>query len=534
MVIANPTSRRFVAYGLGFVHEALGLVRIVLNIKARSVIKVNVSSHKPHNAFGIVRLLDDPPEARITEYPIKSQGDIIKRRGKIRTKDLKLPSEGWAKGKYYIEAHNSQHFHHDLSIVVNGKVYRMARTPSDANTKKGFLGILPGPGEKSGWILQPEHKPNEVPNPPVIEEGYGKGTCKVIASGDCLVNVSSDGNLHAMFDGIDGVYVFVERPEYDQVLIIRKVNQGPWLGKHIMKDGGKVDPYIEDDNFWFFEKKDGSAVEWEITKHGKGKRLRIWSWRPDANLEKKYGVRTQIEHTYRLKLTDKRLPDNIPVATGRGELWIKGEHGLTRLGSKLNSGLVKSRKHPDEVFLYIHDVTKFEGKDVSCLSYRDKLNLMEEIKAKSGRLRGPYGRHRISIPPYAKTARGKESLWHKARKEPGIDGVVAWRVDEEGCSLAGRPIKLKFKHLHENWHPATIVDIQPQRGEHGERFGFPILENKYRVQFKSSGLGLNEKMKADMLANPDKYIGREVRYSAEKHFESGTPFQPVIKEWDTV
>lgn len=472
-------------------------------------VKSSIMRRKPYSPYALVRLFDDPPS------------DNLQFREVVYISDLSLSPSSWYSGKYYIEEHNAQHLHHDMSIIVNDKVFRVSRTPAVSNQKKGFLGIFPGPGEKSSWVLQPEHYVNEVPNPPVITEGYGKGTTKVIQKGNCFVNLSRAGNLHVMFSEIDGIYVFV--PRDNSVLMMRKLNRGTGVTKHIMRNAYDVEPYISDDKYWFFEKMNGAAVEWQVIERDGVKYLTLFSWRPDAKLRKSYEYDTQIEHTYRTSICDEPVPDNIPVSRGRGELYCEGHYGLSHLGSILNSLPANARSKSWKPKLYIHDVLEWDGKDVSHSSYRDKVDLMESMYRND---------HRFHVPKHAKTERGKRSLWEKGKKYfPQVDGVVAWPVDEEGETLQGRATKLKYKHDEDNWYPATIVDIEPQRGEHGEKFGYPVLENQWQVRFKSSGLGIDEETKASMRKDPEGWIGMPVRYSAEFHFPNHKPFQPVLKRF---
>ena len=442
----------------------------------------------------------------------------LQKRSPLKMTDLKLKPGIWKEGEYYIEEHNSSHLHNDFSIIVNGKVYRLARTPSKENKKAGFMGLFPGPGEKVAWIPQPEHLIKEVPNPPIITEGYGKGTTKVVNKGKCLVNISHSNNMHVIFDGIEGTYIFVEANN-GSTLMMRKLHTPINFGKHKMLDKRDVDTYINDPNYIMFAKKDGAGIEWKIVKSATGhKHLQIFSWRPDAKLRKKYGVNTQIEHTQRLKLCDKEVHPNTPLAEGRGEIWCGGPNGLLHVNSILNSLPFKARKQPYNPYLYIHDIVTLEGKKVEHLSPKEKLSIMQSIYQAD---------KRFKIPPHALSSASKKKLWNKCKKEDSVDGVIAWKYNE----LYAKGIKLKFKHDRENFHPATIVDIVPQEGSN--KFGYPILENLQGIQFKSSGVGLTEEVKSDMLKNPDNWIGIGVRYSAERHFNKGTPFQPIIKEWNT-
>lgn len=456
---------------------------------------------------------DCPPVTTTNNSSI--QAIPLQQRKSVKMSDINIPPNTWVKGEYYLEEHDSSHLHNDFSIIIANKVYRVARTPSIGNKKSGFMDLFPGPGEKVSWIPQPEHFKKEVPNPPVISSGYGKGTTKVISKGHCLVNMSHGGNMHVLFDGIEGTYVFVEASN-GSTLMMRKLHKPINFGKHKMVDRRNIADYINDPSYIFSTKKDGAGVEWTITESKTGhKHLQIFSWRPDAKLRKKYGVDTQIEHTQRLKLCDKEVHPSTPLAEGRGEIWCKGENGLLHVNAILNSLPYRSRQLPYQPYLYIHDLVNYEGKNVENLPYDQKLTLMEKVHTSD---------HRFKIPKHTAKPQAKHAMWEKLKKEPSIDGVVAWKTGQSNAQA----IKLKFKHDTDNWYPGTIVDIIPQRGSN--KYGYPVVENLQGVQFTCSGVGLTEDIRTHMLKNPDEWIGTGIRYSAERHFESGTPFQPVIKE----
>jgi len=509
MYIKNEGLRFITAALLAVAKEALEVFPLHIN-RAREIAKTKIDTNKPFYPYVTQRI----------KYKNMNSTNLLKDRKVVSLKDLPVKPNGFIEGKYFIEAHYATHFHHDLSIIVNDKVYRVARTPSLLNKKSGYLGLFPGPKEKTSWVLQPEHMINEVPNPPEIVEGYGKGESTVVREGKCFVNMSYNGNLHVIFEGIDGVYVLIEKD--NMALVIRKENESSWIGKHVMKDDRDVEKYLNDPEYICSEKLDGAAIEWQIVNKGGKKHLVIHSYRPDAKLEKKYGIRKQIDHTYRVKIADEPLPDNIPEAKGRGELWYPGEGGLTKISSLLNSNLVKARESEITPQLYIHDLIEYEGKNVSDLPYERKLSLMENINGLD---------KRFNIPTMAWSTEDKQRLWKSGKQKQGIDGIITWKIGSKDRTNTGRAIKLKYKHDQDNWYPATITDIIPQRGDRSEEFGYPVLENQWGTRFQSGGLGLTEEIRRQMRNNPEEWIGKPVRYSAERHFPNHKPFQPVIKEF---
>lgn len=473
-----------------------------------------IREHNLRNRKGMLRAR----YLRFTPY----DSDALSVRARVGKEQLGL-DHTWKKGTYYIEAHESSHFHHDFSIVVNGKVYRMARTPSKNNTKSGMMGLFPGPGEKTSWTMQPEHYPHEVPNPAVIDDGYGAGTSKVIAKGDCFVRTSHNGNVEIILDKSEAVYSFIEK-EDGQVLVIRKGTLKPNhpSGKHKMKTGKFSDlPVLfGSDKYIAVKKYNGAAVEWEVYKDPNGvKHLKIWSWRPDKKLAKKYGIDAQIEHTYRLNMASKKLPSDFPVCAGKGELFIDGNKGMGKVTVLLNSTVYNgvANKHEQPV-LVVHDITYHESyHKVSDMKYSDKLKLIEELSRRD---------ERFITPEYAISEGDKYNLWFEAKDESIIyDGLIFW--NEEDPSASG--IKMKFKHDESSYHNAVIVRIEPQTGEHGDKFGYPVVQNEMGAEFKLAGKGLTHQTKADMFKYPGKYVGSGVVYSAEHHFEkTGKPFQPLL------
>lgn len=466
------------------------------NLENRSILKERYGKYLPYNS------------------------NLLKRREVMSISKVNPPIE-WTDGQFFIEEHDASHFHHDLSIIVNGKVYRMARTPSEGNLKSGFMGLFPGPGEKSGWILQPEHYVYEVPNPAVIDDGYGAGTSTVVAKGKCLVRISPSGNLDVIFEGIDGVYSFVEKG--NQSLMIRKFTKGPGIGKHKMKVGknAELSAYISNNDIIFVPKYNGAAVDWEVVRHTDGhKYLRIYSWRPDKKLANKYQVENQIDHTHRLVLCDQPLGDDFPICKGRGELWVAEPHGLLKINGVLNSGTFVSRNNPDnqKLILVVHDLVKHQDfKEVYTLPYEDKLKIMAVLEQMDDR---------FWAPVYTDDPDRKKLMWDTLIKDPSYDGVIIWEKGQ-----FERPTKMKFKHEESFWHQGVIVRLEPQLGQHSDKYMYPIIQNEEGAEFKCAGKGLTQEIKADMYNNPKKYIGRGVYYSAEHHFpDSGLPFQPVLVE----
>ena len=503
---------RYIVAGIGALMSGIMyVIRPFIMHHTKSWISTRERSVRPClMTLKIRSIIDDPPPY---------SGNLIKERATLRIKDLRMEDGKWYEGKYYIEEHDATTLHNDFTIVVNGKCYRMARSASPNTSKKnGYLGIFPVLGERSGWIIQPEHYINEVPNPEFIEDGYGAGTCKVIAEGGCFVMRSKSGVLHVIFENVDGVYTFAETND-NQVIMQRKHHEGRWIGKHVMKLIDHPDEFYDNDDYVFTVKKDGAAVEWEIYKNKSDnkKYLKLWSYRKDAKVEKLTGRSIQIEHTYRIAICDTPVSDDTPLAHGRGELWYDDPNGRLIVASVMNSKQYRARKIDPGLELYIHDIDTYEGVDVSGLGYADKYALMQNIHEHDSR---------FNMVEHAYFSADKKKMWKQSKHANATDGIVARHLHDG----SKKPIKIKFLMDKENWYPATIVDFVPQKGRHGDKFAYPIVETPDGVRFQLSGKGLTHSVKQDMFNNPDDYLGLEVRYSADSHFENGKPFQPTLRE----
>lgn len=506
MKVANPTLRKVVSYGLAtlmVLYENFGL-RPEKKLKAKITRRI-VEAVRPHNKMLQERYMPTP----VNKRPVQ------------KLEGLNLKTEEWYEGHWYVEEHDASHLHNDFSIVVNNKVYRMARTPSSSNKKKGHLGLFPGPKEKVAWKLQYEHYPNEVPNRAILDDGYGAGTTKVVDKGRCMVRLSRNGNLDCAFEGVDGVYSLIEKDK--DCLVIRKFKAGPEIGKHKMKVGinTELQAYCDNPDYVFVAKYEGSHCDWQVVKHTDGKKyLRVYSWRLDKRLHTKYGVDNQIDHTHKLLLCDEPFSDDMPICSGRGELWIGGKKPLTDLNGVLNSGTYVARANPNNarVQLIVHDIVEHEDIDLEHYNYEQKLVVFEDLHRRDDR---------FNVPEWTKSQKGKEKLWQHLKTNPAFDGIVAW----DSKSPDKRAVKIKFKHEPEFAHQGYIVAVEDQTGVHSDKYSYPIIENEEGVRFKCAGKGMTNELKADMHKNPHNYIGRKVYYSAEEHFEeSGLPRQPVLKE----
>jgi len=467
----------------------------------------------------------DPIKTRITRHIRNAalvraeKGRRIKKQPQFDPKKFpKLPKLGSRKvqTKYWIEEHRADRagLHYDVTIQMPDKrYYRLATKPTER--RKGKLGIFPGPSEKAQWVLQPEHyKPT---NPPVITEGYGKGTTRVVMQGQALVWGGDSGMVHFQLEGVDGRYVLIQPQEQGNKQILMRLPERPVPNmpkphmKSVKLGSPQAEALFKDPNTIMTLKKDGARANIRIVpdpKNPKRGRVSIGSYRPDKKMKKKYGVDIQIDYTDKLGWTEKSVPPLDLV--GSGEIWVPNDPDLAKVNECLQPDPVKAaaaskRYHPR---FYIHDVQTWNGQDYSGSPYSEKLDAMKEIKKQS--------KGTIRLPKDAHTEKGKRSLQKKAWKEVGVDGLVV-----DGTT------KIKIREDK----TFVVVGVSPEMSKTGQEknTAIPVIRVN-GVERRVAGK-LSQEVKRDMKLHPEKYIGREIDVSSTRETQHGTPFQPVFERW---
>ena len=428
-----------------------------------------------------------------------------------------LKGEQKYKVRYWIEEHKAKKagLHYDITIEMpeghrqGGRYFRLNVRPGNRKTK---YGVFPKPGEQVEWRLSPLH--DKPTNPPVILEGYGAGTTRVAQKGAALIWFGKEGRLHFMMEGVEGRYALVEtsyskeeKPRYWAVrLKPRDIPSTPKPKMKVVKlDSSEYKQLIEGSEVMAV-KKDGARCNIKVSKG----QASIGSYRPDKRAKKGFGIDQQIDYTDKVRADEWQGLDPTLDFEGSGEVWVRKDPHMTKVNSVLQWDPVKGRKQAGKykAEVYIHDLNRYQGKDVSNLPYSEKLKIMDKIWERSN--------HNVKVVPYATTPKGKKSLRIKAQKEPGVDGVVfngniksKWRDDKT------------YK----------IVGIQSEKDANGieKDTAIPIVKvGRHKVPVAGK---LTQTEKRELKANPDAFIGREVDISFSRKTANGKPFQPVFERW---
>jgi len=258
-----------------------------------------------------------------------------------------------------------------------------------------------------------------------------------------------------------------------------------------------------------------------------GRAPRVFSYR-----EAKKSDTGLIEHTHKMpEMLTKKVPANLDRTILRGEvLGLKDGRAIPaqKIGGLLNSRVWKSRADQEstgvQLKMFPFDVVVHKGKSMEDAPFSEKLKVLREVERS---LAG------LDVPPLATNAEEKISLMNtmKAGKHP---------LTEEGFVLvdknhAAAPIKAKFVKDYD----VFVRGVNPAKKKGG---GFHDRAGNVSYSWTPDGPiagtigGFAHREARDMLANPDKYVGRVAKTKAMKVFtdKEGNPmsmFQPRFKEW---
>lgn len=414
--------------------------------------------------------------------------------------------------------------HYDLRLVDpdSGKAHSWAIPKAK----------LPTPGERLLAIQTFTHTPEYAlhfgeKKPQTIGQGYGKG--RVWMALKEPTDIIESSNDHVRFN----VYQGKDISEY----LLRRTHDNKWLlqnttvtketadvpqskpkYKEIAPD--KVD--VTDASHLMMAKIDGAHNTFRLDAGGP---VRVFSYRPT---ERDSGI---IEHTHRFVpgLT-ARVPNHLDGLVLRGELFAADPHtGRAReaveTGAVLNSGVWKSRdtQQHSPLRAIVFDVARRKGQDVESIPYQEKLDILQKVHKAL-----PF----LELPPMASSTKEKVTLLNRIRtgQEPTTrEGVVLWPLQ------GGAPIKAKFKPDHDVY----VREIFPEQGARGEMAGgFAYSWSPTGKIVGRVGTGFNHELKKDMLANPEKYIGRVARVEAQSVYRDATSPKkpgalraPSFKDW---
>lgn len=375
------------------------------------------------------------------------------------------------------------------------------------------------PGDKVLAVRQPDHTREYTKFKGILASGYGKGTVDIYKSG--VVEVLKSDSTHFRFN----VYEGTKTIRYS--LINTGGNNWLWYN-HTATEQNK--PYIprskpsyksidpssisyENNNEVLAPKIDGAANIFDL-RGSKG--IDVYSYRPSKKSSE------LIDHTYRLRLNEVKLPPDLKRTVLMGEVFAKNPDGTVRPSQDTTGALVsnvwKSREKSPEFGVAIYDVLRYKGKDTSNLPYREKLPILQDIQRQVPRL---------TTPPFAFSPDEKRQLLTQVslKKHPLTEeGYIIYDLDKPV------PYKAKFQEDYDVY----VRAIHEGKGKHAGRMGHisysltptgPIVGDV--------GGGFSDMERIDIWNNQAYYLGKPMRIYSMGQLPSGAYRVPQFKDFRT-
>lgn len=427
--------------------------------------------------------------------------------------------------EYVIQEHIPDHPgpkappHWDLRVHINGEDHSFAIPRMK----------LPSKGHSIQAIKQPEHTKEYYDFQGQITDGKGQGLVKILYRGYCEI---SPGNSDAtafvarFWDNeIAGHYAFLhvnERKSTSNVLIIRKRDPAVVPIKKMSFSSKAKDDVWDDPNIRAERKRDGAHNHIVVTKEGKPY---IVSHRTSVKDGGTIYIEDKVPH---LREVAKKLPPDSVLAV---EIYHPKKTAAF-VGGVLNSLPPRARftqLKQGKLHAMVFDIRRWEGNDYTEIPYRQKLEIMKQIKKITG--------GKIEIPPG--TTRSKRKYYEKIVSRPAEgrsrgEGVVLkhldkpvryGRSDEDLNTSSPDWIKVKDSNTWDK----VIVGLIPGEGRfancgigailYGDSPDGPVIGR--------CGSGITDKQRKDMFENPEKFIGQVVEIAAETESpKTGTLLKP--------
>jgi len=382
----------------------------------------------------------------------------------------------------------------------------------------------PQPGEKRLAIQQPVHAYSYKDFEGVIGQGYGKGVVRKEMERRIVITAASPNMIH---------FTTADERFPERFVLIRQKGEGKnarWLLLNVTQsDGPEYDkPKIKevpakDVDEFIRQMKDGDSLQEKIDgAHGL---IKLLNNHIEVISIRKSKSGRSIVHTERIfqgvrpKVEDKAIQDTVMA----GEIW--GERGgkaipPQELGGILNAAIEKAIQKQKELGaqlkVSLFDLYRLAGKDVREMPYQERIKLIKEQVL-------PKLPDRVfDIVEQATDSDSARKLWkqiasgkHKRTQE----GVILRPAE-------GQPAKAKLFSEHD----VVIRRVFPGEGKYRER-GVGGFEYSYDASgpiVGRVGTGLSDELREDMFKNPQAYIGRWARVTAQGKFPSGALRAPSL------
>lgn len=372
---------------------------------------------------------------------------------------------------------------------------------------------LPSETDKLLAIRQPTHTAEYMGFEGKIEKGYGAGT--VSKAYDKPVDVIQSDEKKVKIVLPEGEFTMIHLKDKNWLMVKNKNTiPNPVTTKPSYKDASNKELDFNDPNKVLQPKVDGGHTIFRLNSDGPN---RFYSYRTSKKDNR------PIEHTHQSPIIrDAVVPAELNGVEIRGEIYAKDKSGKAipaeEVGGILNSGIENSRElqaKKGRLIPYMFKVVKWkDGKNVENSTYREQLDMLKEISSKVPEFR---------MPEIAATPNQKKELFNqiKSKMHPDTsEGVIEWNLDAPG----GDPKKVKLRDSHE----VVIRNIFPAESKTGRKFagGFEYSWQPESKIVGRVGTGFSQKMREDMLKNPQAYLNRVARIKTQQVFSSGAARAP--------
>jgi hypothetical protein len=432
-------------------------------------------------------------------------------RAKFSTPDIVENPTPW---NFVIHEHNADKagLHYDLRLV----------DPRTGVAHSWAIRNLPNfPGDKTLAVQQPDHTEAYTKFEGVISDGYGKGTVRIYKSGKIEVLKSTPNHIRFnMYEGTRSIRFSLINTGGVNWLFFNHTptsDNKPYIprSKPSFKSIPPDTVSYTDRNQVLAPKIDGAANIFDLRgPHG----VDTYSYRPSKKSTE------FIDHTYRVGTHKIKLPSTLSGTTLMGEVYARDKDGRALPSSETTGALVanvwKAREKVPDFGIATYDVLRYKGKPYSDQPYSEKLRILQEIAQQVPQL---------SPPPLARTPEEKRKLLARVsfKQHPLTEeGYIVYNLD--------KPIPQKAKFMED--YDVYIQEILP--GQPGTRLstsmgtiGYSITPGGPVVGYV--GGGFSDQERADIWANPKRYIGKPIRVYGMGQSARGTIRSPQFKDFRT-
>jgi hypothetical protein len=417
---------------------------------------------------------------------------------------------------YVIQEHDADVAgrHYDVRIDLDDVAFSWA-------TRKG----LPGIGDKYLWIRQGDHTAEYMNYSGNIEDGYGKGSVKVVKSGKMhIISSSADKISFNIYAGQNSNTYHLINTSGDNWLAINNTatreNRPEIPSKKPKAISINLDELdIEDNNQILTPKVDGAASLFLLKKN---KPIEVFSYR-----KSKKGPEL-INRTFKYpELYNTRVPKELDGTVLWGESYVSDatdhatDHATT--AGLLNMNVEKAREEVKRRGLkfnnIIFNVEKYKKKDVISQPYANKVRILKEIHAKIPPLK---------LPALASTRGAKKALIDSIKNKYYPQTTEGWVLWDQRDSI---PRKIKLKKDTELY----VQDFEEGTGKYVGALGKLVAtpDPEGRGPATRVGTGFSDIQRREIWKSKEKYRGLPVTVNYQNELPSGKLRMPVFKWFRT-